>query len=258
MLAVAYGMAVQAAGVTLCLPSKMFPLDKPTAKTLQRWCDRFLDATQWKQLQAVIRTARRDKSQSRTVHLSNRAYALLHHLAEREQLTLSETIERHLADVAAAQTRQDPPPSTEQISTKPTATSTDTPERTPLTVAPQKHHRAFVTTKKGVCYLTIKISRHNFSLMRMYHYTIDAQDKRAMRRLHPDVIFDWKNIARQLAEKREVCRRYRSRRRTPRMPREREPFYGVVEPSTRTVYVSDPGNIAGVGALLDTLLSRGR
>jgi hypothetical protein len=28
--------------------------------------------------------------------------------------------------------------------------------------------------------------------------------------LHPDVVFDWKKIARQLAEKREECRLYRS------------------------------------------------
>lgn len=79
-----------------------------------------------------------------------------------------------------------------------------------------------------------------------------------MRRLHPDVALDWKKIARQLAKKREVCRQYRSGRRTTRVPREREPFYGVVEPGTRTVYVTDPGNILGVGVVLDTLLSRGR
>jgi hypothetical protein len=62
--------------------------------------------------------------------------------------------------------------------------------------------------------------------MRIYNYTIDANDKRDMRRLHPDVVFDWKKITRQLAEKREECRRYRSRRRTKRerVPREREPF----------------------------------
>jgi hypothetical protein len=35
--------------------------------------------------------------------------------------------------------------------------------------------------------------------MRVRHYTIDAQDKRDMRRLHPDIIFDWKKFARQLA-----------------------------------------------------------
>src|SRR5574341_551830 len=73
------------------------PLDPLTTEQLQQWCDRFLDAAQWKQLHAVIRAARRDASQTRTVRLSTRASALLHDLAAREQLTLSETIERYLA-----------------------------------------------------------------------------------------------------------------------------------------------------------------
>jgi hypothetical protein len=78
-----------------------------------------------------------------------------------------------------------------------------------------------------------------------------------MRRLHPDIIFDWKKIARQLAEKREVCRQYRSRRqRTSR--RAHEPFYGMVDPLARTVYVSDPSNVAGVGAVLDAILQQRR
>ena len=125
----------------------------------------------------------------------------------------------------------------------------------PVVVAPQKRSRAFVTTKKGVCYLTVKMGREHFHLMRIYHYKIDAQDKRHMHRLHPDVDFDWKKITRQLAEKREVCRRYRSRRRTARLPREREPFYGVFDPAERTVYVNDPTNIAGMGAMLDAILA---
>jgi len=124
-----------------------------------------------------------------------------------------------------------------------------------VVVAPQKRSRAFVTTKKGVCYLTVKMGREHFHLMRIYHYKIDAQDKRHMHRLHPDVDFDWKKITRQLAEKREVCRRYRSRRRTARLPREREPFYGVFDPAERTVYVNDPTNIAGMGAMLDAILA---
>jgi hypothetical protein len=116
---------------------------------------------------------------------------------------------------------------------------------------------AFVTTKKGFCYLTVKIGRKNFPIMRIRNYTIDAQDKRDMRRLHPDIIFNWKKIAHQLAEKREVCRQYRSRRqRTTRRPH--EAFYGVVDPLSRTVYVSDPSNIAGVGALLDAILQQRR
>src|SRR5262249_10875190 len=102
-------------------------------------------------------------------------------------------------------------------------------------VAAQKRSHAFVTTKKGVCYLTIKIGREHFHLMRIYHYTLTAQDKRDMRRLHPDVAFDWKKIALQLAEKREVSRQSPPRRRPPRPPRVREPFYGVFDPIERAV-----------------------
>jgi hypothetical protein len=108
----------------------------------------------------------------------------------------------------------------------------------------RKQKNAFVTSRKGFCYLTIKSVRQNHDMMRIRNYTLEAEDKRRMRRLYPDVIFDWKKIAQQLAEKREVCRRYRSRKRssgTSRMEQVREPFYGVYDPSTRTVYVNDVG-----------------
>jgi hypothetical protein len=120
-----------------------------------------------------------------------------------------------------------------------------------------KKGSAFITTRKGFCYLTVKCNRRNFTVMRIRNYTLDAHDKRYMRRLYPDVVFDWKKIARQLAEKREACRRYRSRRRssdTARIPRAREPFCGVYDPGTRTVYVNDPSDLGGVGALLDAML----
>jgi len=91
--------------------------------------------------------------------------------------------------------------------------------------------------------------------MRIYNYTIDAQKKRDMRRRHPDVDFNWKTITRQLVEKREICRHYRSRRRTVRAPRVREPFYGVFDPAERTVYVNDPTNIAGMSAMLDAIIA---
>lgn len=77
-----------------------------------------------------------------------------------------------------------------------------------------------------------------------------------MRRLYPDITFDWKKIDTQLAEKRSVCRSYRSKSRV--VPRPREPFYGVADSRTRTVYVNDPSNVAGVGALLDALLLEDR
>jgi hypothetical protein len=232
------------------------PLDTPTAEQLQQWCNQYLDAAQWKQLHAVIRAARRDAShQTRTVRLSTRASALLHDLTEREQLTLSETIEKYLNVGTITPPGKVPHPKAEQPPVPPTATRTGTPKKPCPAVAPQKRRRAFVTTKKGVCYLTVKIGRDNFHLMRIYNYTIDAQEKRNMRRRHPEVDFDWQTITRQLAAKREVCRRYRARRRTARAPRVREPFYGVFDPVERAVYVNDPSNIAGIGAMLDAIIA---
>jgi len=121
-----------------------------------------------------------------------------------------------------------------------------------------KQSSAFVTARKGFCYLTIKYGGRNVETMRIRKYTLDVDEKRHMRRLYPEVVFDWKKITQQLAEKREACRRYRSRRRRPDTARHlgaSEPFYGVYEPGTRTVYVNDvPSSAAGVGALLDALL----
>ena len=117
---------------------------------------------------------------------------------------------------------------------------------------------SFVTSRKGFWYLIIKIARQNDDIMKIRAYTISPQDKRDMRRFYPDVTFDWKKIAVQLATHREACRQYRSRRQTTRRRTRvpREPFYGVVEPRTRTVYVNDPGNIAAMGALLDALIAQ--
>jgi hypothetical protein len=56
-----------------------------------------------------------------------------------------------------------------------------------------------------------------------------------------------------LAEKREVCRSYRSRRRTPktRVASPSPGFLGVYDPFTRTVYTDD---IADALPLLDAVL----
>jgi len=78
-----------------------------------------------------------------------------------------------------------------------------------------KQSSAFVTARKGFCYLTIKYGGRNVETMRIRKYTLDVDEKRHMRRLYPEVVFDWKKITQQLAEKREACRRYRSRRRRP-------------------------------------------
>jgi hypothetical protein len=118
---------------------------------------------------------------------------------------------------------------------------------------------AFITARKGFCYLTIKsFFGRNHEMMRIRSYTLDAEDKRRMRRLYPEVAFDWTAITRQLAVKRAACRRYRSRRRSPHsasQARGSEAFYGVYEPGTRTVYANGvPSSAAGVGALLDAVL----
>jgi hypothetical protein len=121
----------------------------------------------------------------------------------------------------------------------------------------QKQRTAFITARKGFCYLTIKIGRQNFHVQRIRNYALPAQDKRDLRRRYPDVVFDWKKIDRQLAEKRSACRRYRSRRRTPAASRRgrRAPLYAVYDPITRTVYADVPSSAEDAGALLDALLS---
>lgn len=91
----------------------------------------------------------------------------------------------------------------------------------------------------------------------MRNCTLEAQDKRDMRRLYPDVLFDWNEIALQLAEKREACRSYRSRRRgaSARGPRAPGPFHAVYDPAIKAVYADGPSSAAGAAALLDAILS---
>jgi hypothetical protein len=121
---------------------------------------------------------------------------------------------------------------------------------------------AFITTRKGFCYLTIKSFQSNRHIMRIRNYTLDADEKRQMRRLYPDVVFDWKKIAGQLADKREVCRDYRSRRRisgAARSQRVHEPLFAVFEPGTGTVYFNRlPSSAHATGALLDAILQMDR
>ena len=132
-----------------------FPHDQPTAPQLQQWCTQYLTASQWAQLQAVIRAARRDARQTRTIRLSTRAHTLLHALAQREQRTLSETLERLLASMLATPIPQEAPPTTAPAPQPSAATGA---KRGRLaTTAPTKQGRAFITTKKGVCYLTVKV-----------------------------------------------------------------------------------------------------
>ena len=78
-------------------------------------------------------------------------------------------------------------------------------------------------------------------MMKVHQYKIDPEEKRDMRHLCPNVIFDWRKITTQWTKKREVCRR--------------EPFIGVIDPFPRTVYVNDERNVAGATALLDALIA---
>jgi len=117
----------------------------------------------------------------------------------------------------------------------------------------RKQGSAFITSRKGFCYLTIKIGRSNFDIMRIRNYTLEPQDKRDVRRRYPDYLFDWKKINQQLTDKREVCRAYRSKRQAPRNI---DPCVMVsYDPMTRTVYASD-ANIPL--ALLDAILETER
>ena len=68
----------------------------------------------------------------------------------------------------------------------------------------RKQSSAFVTTRKGFCYLTVKVGRSNYNIMRIRNYTLEPQDKRDMRRLYPDYLFDWKKIGQQLADERGI------------------------------------------------------
>ena len=126
----------------------------------------------------------------------------------------------------------------------------------------RKPANAFITARKGFCYLTIKFLGRNHEMMRIRDYKIDPDEKRHMRRLYPDVAFDWKKITQQLAEKREACRRYRTRPRKAagrNGSRDGGPLFGVYEPGTRTVYTNGiPSTAAGVGRLLDAVLQLDR
>ncbi|WP_245214109.1 hypothetical protein [Pseudomonas aeruginosa] len=42
----------------------------------------------------------------------------------------------------------------------------------------RKQSSAFVTTRKGFCYLTVKVGRSNYNIMRIRNYTLEPQDKR--------------------------------------------------------------------------------
>lgn len=68
----------------------------------------------------------------------------------------------------------------------------------------RKQAQAFITARKGFCYLTVRRIGCNRELMRVCAYKIDPVKKRDMRRLYPEVAVDWRKITEQLAAKREA------------------------------------------------------
>ena len=69
--------------------------------TLTEWCEEWLSSAQWTQLKNAVRAARRrqadlSRDPPKHVTLSHRAWLILHELAERDAVTLSELIEKKL------------------------------------------------------------------------------------------------------------------------------------------------------------------
>ena len=115
---------------------------------------------------------------------------------------------------------------------------------------------AFVTARRGTCFLSIRIARWTCDLWRIRAYTIDAVTKRDLRRLHPEVAFDWSKITRQLAVRREECRRYRSRRQGTARAAAARPIRTVYDHATRTLYADgEPSTWQEAAALLDAVLA---
>jgi macrodomain Ter protein organizer (MatP/YcbG family) len=72
------------------------PRSDSAADRLQSWCDTNLDAKSWLALQTAIRKRRQRAhgNNFRVVTLSAKAYELLHRLANRDQVTLSDALQR--------------------------------------------------------------------------------------------------------------------------------------------------------------------
>ena len=69
--------------------------------TLTAWGEEWLSSSQWTQLKNAVRAARRrqadlSRDPPKHVTLSHRAWLILHELAERDGVTLSELIEKKL------------------------------------------------------------------------------------------------------------------------------------------------------------------
>ena len=76
--------------------------DAPTGEQLTPWCEKWLGKAEWKALKAAIRSSRRYKKaadadkQVKMVSLTPQAWRILHELAKRDNVTLSEfVVNRH-------------------------------------------------------------------------------------------------------------------------------------------------------------------
>jgi len=99
-------------GTDLAFPSKESQVDAnhsfahldKTPEKILAWCENWLSNDQWHQLRNAVRASRkrrRDRYQDRspvTITLSRRAWEYLSLLARRDDLTLSEYLERTLAE----------------------------------------------------------------------------------------------------------------------------------------------------------------
>lgn len=77
-------------------------MEAPTGELLTPWCEKWLGKAEWTALKAAIRSSRRYKKaadadkQVKMVSLTPQAWRILHELAKREKVTLSEfVVKRH-------------------------------------------------------------------------------------------------------------------------------------------------------------------
>lgn len=89
---------------------------KYTADQLQTWCDQYLSKAGWSKMRIAVRKRRQRWAQvdeTKTITISVQAHNLLRQLAERDQVTFSEVLEkvlaRNLANAQGAMARKRAP-----------------------------------------------------------------------------------------------------------------------------------------------------
>jgi uncharacterized protein len=72
------------------------------ASSLNSWCEKFLNTSEWTKLKTCIRKRRERRSrigEQRTVSISDKAFKLLKKIAKRDNVTYTETLEKHLGRI---------------------------------------------------------------------------------------------------------------------------------------------------------------